>query len=160
MFRFHFLILSTLTILSCRRDIIAEKEVPFENVDRDLWEYFERFELEGYGRGFQIDLRQVNITGEIRNISEPNVVGTCHYNYQQPNHVVIDKQFWERSGDLTREMIVFHELGHCYLYRPHLDDAYRSGYCRSIMRSGTCCCRDGYNAGTRSVYLDELFQFD
>ena len=157
MARYHCLFLLLTIILGCRRDNTIDTERPFANVDPDLWVHFETFEQEGYQRGVEIDLRQERITGEITGIYENNVVGSCHYNYQQPNHVIIDKKFWERSSHLTKEMIVFHELGHCYLYRPHLEDRYPNGFCRSIMRSGTCCCRDGYNAANRSVYLDELF---
>jgi hypothetical protein len=54
-------------------------------------------------------------------------------------------------------MVVFHELGHCYLGRGHSEETHPNGVCKSIMRSGNGGCFDNYNSTTREAYLDELF---
>lgn len=48
------------------------------------------------------------------------------------------------------------QLGHCYLFRPHLEDRLSNGACASIMRSGNGPCLDNYSQGTRRFYIDEL----
>ena len=130
---------------------------PYLNVADELKPYFIRFEDEGLTRGIQVNLTSAGITGEIENISEENVVGQCYQFAQYPNKVTIDIEFWEAASDLYREFIVFHELGHCFLGREHLDDAYPNGQCTSVMRSGLEDCWGLYNNRTREDYVNELF---
>ena len=129
----------------------------FANVDAELWTYFQRFEDEALARGIEVDLNDFDITANIEMLDGDNVAGQCSYHPINPNHITIDEDFWEIASDLLKEMIVFHELGHCYLFRDHREDAYTTGRCVSIMRSGLSNCRDGYNTNTRATYLDELF---
>lgn len=131
--------------------------IQYANVDKALWPFFKSFEKEGAKRGLTIDLNSANITASFKDIEEENVAGTCSYSHHSPRKITIDIPFWKGSTHLAKEMIVFHELGHCYLGRGHLETKFESGYCRSIMRSGTCCCRDAYNEQNRNYYLDELY---
>lgn len=153
-------------LISCSKDqeVVTPDiaEVPpeptgYEEVDEALWDYFDRFELEASARGIVIDLRSEEVTAEISEIDSRNVAGRCNYNHRNPNKVTIDLSFWRRSGDRSREFVVFHELGHCILYRGHKEDANAFNVCESIMRSGTGDCFDNYNRTTRREYLDELF---
>ncbi len=130
----------------------------FINVDERLWTYFEEFEAQAAQRGYAIDLNQRNLTGEIAAIHDGDVIGTCSYGFRRPNAVTIDNNFWNRNGLLGREEVVFHELGHCVLGRDHTERVVNSGFCASIMRSGTGSCRSAYNVANRDFYLDELFQ--
>jgi len=131
--------------------------VGYPDVDERLWPFFERFEEEGRKQGIEVDLRAENITGEILEIDEDRVAGQCSFNRFNPNHVTIDLEFWNNASETFREFVVFHELGHCYLFRDHREDTNTNGTCRSIMRSGTEDCRDNYNRFTRGSYLNELF---
>ncbi len=135
---------------------IASKSYP--NVDQALWEHFEAFEDAAAARGFNVDLTRTNIYGSIEDIDDGNVVGTCSYGGRQ-NHkdVIIDASFWKRASHLSREYIVFHELGHCYLFRDHREACLQNRTWASIMRSGTInSCRDNYTIATREFYVDEL----
>jgi hypothetical protein len=162
-----YVFLVILVMAACSRDQElpapgAEESDPAEplgytNVDEALWEYFELFEQEAFSRGITIDIRSENISGKISEIHDDQVAGTCNYNYRTPNKVTIDLGFWSRSGDRYREFVVFHELGHCVLFREHKEKANAYNICESIMRSGTGSCLDNYNRATRSGYLDELF---
>jgi hypothetical protein len=152
----------SLLLSSCYEEIpfFAPKEpVParFPDVDKALWEHFEAFELEAASRGIVIDLASENLIALFTDIPADNVAGQCSYSYNHPRQVTIDIPFWNRSNQLSREMIVFHELGHCVLNLDHDERSFPSGLCRSIMRSGSCCCRDAYNMQNRNYYLDELF---
>ena len=135
----------------------VETETGFANVDEELWIYFERFEAEAAQRGENIDLRDLNLTAAIEELHPDDVAGVCNYNSRRPNHIGIDLTFWNRVSDRWREMVVFHELGHCVLFRGHREDSFENGLCVSIMRSGTGSCRDAYRTNTREYYLDELF---
>lgn len=154
-----FLILPVITI-SCIRDTpfqIPERQILYPNVEETLWPYFATFEREAKTRGLQVDLAEASISASIQEISEQHVAGLCSYRSYRPNEITIDQSFWTRSSSLFRELIVFHELGHCYLGRDHMEDTFPNGLCKSIMRSGTCCCRDAYTNTNRTYYLDELF---
>lgn len=129
----------------------------FPGVDERLWPFFIRFEEQAAQRGVNIDLVQEGITGVIQPIDEENVAGTCNFNRRVPNHVMIDEDFFNRVSDLFREFIIFHELGHCSLFRDHLETEDQFGRCTSIMRSGVESCRDNYGFNTRTTYLDELY---
>ena len=129
----------------------------FPGVDPELWSYFSNFEEEAAVRGLDIDLFLSKITGEIVEIDEEHVAGRCTFSSVAPNAITIDKTFWDRSSQLFREFVVFHELGHCFLGRGHEEGTNANGTCVSIMRSGLEDCRDNYRTSTRTVYLDELF---
>jgi len=142
-------------------EIIARQEpVPksFPQVDEALWPYFRTFEEEAAERGIRIDINSLRITGEISDLDGERVAGQCNYNVRRPNHVTVDSQFWRGASANFREMIVYHELGHCVLYRGHTEETLSNGICASIMRSGTEGCRDHYNSFTREFYIDELFE--
>lgn len=51
-------------------------------------------------------------------IVSPNAIGVCYY-LKRPRVIVVDKRFWDQASPMEREMVVFHELGHCALNRPH-----------------------------------------
>lgn len=136
---------------------VVQNSPSYTNVDVDLWIYFSRFEEEANQRGIDVDLRRLDISGEINSIDEEGVIGTCHYQSHTPNHVTIDFDFWERASTLYREYVVFHELGHCVLLRDHNDAHDSNGVCVSVMHSGLTDCRTIYNQEFRESYLDELF---
>lgn len=128
----------------------------YNQVDEALWSYFHDFETEAANRNISIDLNALEVTGVIENIEESGVAGTCQYG-RHIHHVTIDQQFWNRASALLREMVVFHELGHCVLERGHEESENKNGICLSIMNSGTTDCFVNYNNNTKEYYLDELF---
>lgn len=158
-----FLGIALLTLGACTQEeeVLEEMAPPapagYVGVDERLWIYFERFEEEAQSRGVAVDLRQAQITGLLEEIEQDRVLGQC--NYQRNNHsrVTVDESFWNATSDGGKEFVVFHELGHCFLLRDHLEDTFLNGTCSSIMRSGNGACRDNYTRLTRGAYLDELF---
>jgi hypothetical protein len=138
--------------ISCSKDEAVDLFI-----DSSLQTYFDRFVEEGALRNVTVDFAASRVSGYIRLITAPNVIGECAHDDTKPNTVIIDRTYWNASGDLDREFLVFHELGHCVLNREHLDDADISGNCVSIMTSGTGTCHINYNQATRKELLDELF---
>ncbi len=154
------LIITIFLLTSCYKDPIAILNPTYPGVDPELWPHFQNFEKEAARRGINIDLSTENLTGEIDNIHERGVLGVCQYGSAINNHITIDEPFWNSSGSLYREFVVFHELGHCVLFRDHDESMNGNGICLSIMRSGTGQCRDAYTDQNRGYYLDELFSID
>ncbi len=81
-------------------------------IENELQPYFDRFEAEGIERGREIDLSSARLEGYIEDIDTPNVAGQCTSNSDEPNRITIDATIWNRSSDLQKEYLIFHELGH------------------------------------------------
>ncbi len=135
---------------------VGEATKSYPDVDENLWVYFERFEQAAFNRGIEVDLSHAHVTGSIEDVPGQTSPGLCTYGTGM-NHVNITEDFWERADITKREIMVFHELGHCFLGRGHMDLAHPNGICISLMRTGGDHCVDHYNMDTRDVYLDELF---
>ena len=83
-------------LTSCQEDSFQVE--PIDNglndlVDSRLLSYFNEFEYEAKKRGLAYDLSALEITGEIKNIPETNVAGTCQYG-RHLSHVTVDLAYW------------------------------------------------------------------
>ncbi len=47
---------------------------------------------------------------------EGKVIGVCYYPFRK---IEINKLYWDKASDTEKEMLIFHELGHCELHRDH-----------------------------------------
>lgn len=145
-------------MMGCKKEQVIETQLLTVSIDPDLQPYFDRFAAEGAERGQQIDLAAAYISGTLENLSEAQALGQCQKYANGSREVRVDLAFWEKAGNMEREFVVFHELGHCFLDRDHLDEANAAGNCISIMNSGKTQCKFNYNSRNREAYLDELFQ--
>ena len=143
------LVASVFTVLACT----SESKV---FIDDSLLPFFESFKVEGEQRGWQIDFAFVGVEGYIGKATGEDVVGQCNHSADAPDKVTIDAFFWRQASYSHKEFVIFHELGHCYLKRSHLDDADEFGNCISIMQSSANSCNSNYE-DQRAQYLDELF---
>ena len=125
-------------------------------VEAELIQYFNSFATEAQARNVLIDWEHEQISAKFSEI-EGDAVGQCLTFDQGSREIVIDTEFWQSSNTISREFLVFHELGHCVLGRAHLDASAGNGICSSMMTSGEGTCRANYNQRTREDYLDELF---
>ncbi len=158
MYRLSSLIFIALFLSSCQSDI-GNEETLIDNLDipNELSAHFETFQNEASTYGIQIDYEGSNVTAEISQINEGSVAGTCTTNGHNIRHIEIDQNFWNRASHLQREMVIFHELGHCILQRGHKEDGFQNGICKSIMRSGLGTCTDAYTPANRDYFIEELF---
>lgn len=165
----HFtLFLIVILFHSCEKDSsflstnnALENSKQYSDVTSELWPFWQAFEEEAKIRGLNIDLEESGVVGEIVEIDEDHVAGSCSIrsNGSNTNRLIrIDRTIWNGLPTLFKEFIVFHELGHCILFRGHDESSDSAGICLSIMRSGVDGCRDGYNSQTRDFYIDELFE--
>lgn len=158
MYRPTFLAVFVCTLFSCQQDF-TQQHTPsdLDQIAPELKPHFLRFQSEAERYGLTFDYREANITAEIYNIDEGSVAGSCSTDGHTQRHIRIDRSFWNRSSDMVREMVIYHELGHCLLGRGHREDTFGNGICKSIMRSGLGSCRDAYTTDNRSYFLEELF---
>jgi len=67
------------------------------------------------------------------NYEANRVIGTCYYGTVP--RIVINSDFWERSSYYDKQVLLYHELGHCVLGRSHRDDLTVESRPLSIMNS-------------------------
>jgi len=137
---------------SCQKEIDNEVIIPDE-----MLPYFIRFQEAGAQRGQEVDYHSLPINGQISSSLEATIRGQCQHEEKDPSRVVINSDYWTTATDLEKEFLIFHELGHCYLQRNHLDTKSENGTCSSIMHSSANVCKNNYSLETRQGYLDELF---
>ncbi len=153
---------STLIIfLACLQVVlISSCSDQFENeIEAELLVHFDNFIAEASANGVEISLDQIDLGGYIENIETRGTLGQCKSYSDGSKIVTIDQGYWNRSSDIEREYVVFHELGHCVLGRDHSDEKDENGHCLSIMQSGNSGCSGIYNAQNRNSLLNELFDF-
>ena len=74
--------------------------------------------------------------------------------------ITINKKHWNRLDSLQKELLIFHELGHCILGRGHRNEKFPNDECISILdgkEEGFDCSNNYYSPSWRTYYLDELF---
>ncbi len=150
--KFFFLFSLISIFCACKNELI--ELITYPDVSQELCPFFQSFEEEAAKRGLVVDLKNSGVKGRLTNIYG-SIVGICS-NYSV-KEILIDQNFWERSSQLSKELIVFHELGHCYLNKVHNNQVTANGTCGSIMRSGQGDCIDYYTEKTRVDLLDKFF---
>jgi hypothetical protein len=83
----------------------------------------ELFVKESNGRVSITDLKD-NVYIRFTNYPKgSNIIGTCYYKYYGKNYITINIEWWNRlsTAHLEKLTLIFHELGHCYLYRKHTE---------------------------------------
>ena len=160
MFRFTLLFLLCIVFASsCQNDPVVEdnSEIINASIPPSLTPFFETFRAKALEYDLVIDYSVANVTAEIIIINEGSVAGSCTTNGHDLRHITIDQTFWNQASHLVKEMVIFHELGHCILGRGHREDSFSNGICRSIMRSGLGTCSDAYIPQNRDYFIQELF---
>ncbi len=112
-----------------------------------------RFLLEGASRRVTIDPDNLTIelvdkfSPELTGLS-PGTIAVCNY---ANNHVEVLSGAWNSINEVTKELTIFHELGHCLLGLRHAE-------CPSVM----CWHMDTVSIVdyeiNRTMYLDGLFK--
>lgn len=136
----------------------CQKENADAAIDPMLQPYFEKFKTEAGIRGIEVNYVSLGMSGTLSRIKDPNVVGQCIHNPDQPNKIVISRSYWNRIDTVQKEFLIFHELGHCVLNRSHLDATDSHGHCLSIMHSSLGLCLFEFTGNSRTNYLNELFK--
>lgn len=148
--KYLIMIFSLATLWSCNSaDDLA--------TDPELEPYFQIFADEALLRNITVDYEAARIEGLLQDIPDANIQGQCFRNEERPRKVIIDVDYWANATEAQKEFIIFHELGHCFLDRNHLDSSNPDGTCISIMHSNPGACFFELTDINRKDYLNELF---
>lgn len=124
---------------------------------------YNRFgELQPYLRSF--DQNYVKYTGQYLPLDDltiefvedstsdsKNWVGRCTYSSKK---ITVKRSYWKKINDDVKTVLVYHELGHCYLGRGHITSK-TNGIPNSIMYPDTSVA--SYFSANKSEYIEELF---
>lgn len=144
---------------ACKPDNPIQEDI--YQVPEIIEPYIELFEMEAAARGFNITIDSV-IVEFASDLNGGDAAGLCTFaTHRSPiPHISLDTtSFNWTNNEYHREILVFHELGHCILdRREHRDDLLPNGNIASIMRStGEQVYGGSLNYYKRDYYLDELF---
>lgn len=92
-------------------------------------------------------------------------LGVCQEGFWQTPRVEINRTTWELANESSREILVFHELGHCLLGRGHLDNQVAvasldrgSSVLIPVSLMSSHALSSAIYDDYKSYYLDELFR--
>lgn len=145
---FKILTLVVLALISCNRSS------PSAPLDPELEALLYNFVKEGATHGIRIDTKDLliqfgNIDGKKSASCQPNSV---------PKVITLDQTTWRHINYSQKEALFYHELAHCLLMRPHYNETFELGECKSWMREDESICNiDLSNSEWRRYYLEELF---
>lgn len=155
-FRFYFL--SVVIVLAACRESVPPKVY---DVPAELQHYVDLFEQEAAKRGQDVTVDNLRVLYE-GDLVNGTAAGTCTYPHTDDPIPTVrfdtTSVNWS-NNEYSREILFFHELGHCVLQRrEHRDDLLPNGNFTSIMRSTGAQVYGGpLNNFKRDYYLDELF---
>lgn len=119
-------------------------------IEDELNDYVNRFVAEAQLRGRTISLNNFEAKfGDLHNV--------CGNGSSNPARIQIDRDCWTLRPDLAKELLMFHELGHAILMRPHDMILLPNSDYKSIMCEEPSFLYNEYTPDKRSYYLDELF---
>jgi len=65
-----------------------------------------------------------------------NILAYCHYYIDHTRTIEIDERKWNNLSFNSKKLLIYHELGHCLLLKPHDNEKSEIyGYPQSIMNS-------------------------
>ncbi|MDD2996927.1 MAG: hypothetical protein PHP99_12060 [Paludibacter sp.] len=132
-------------------------------VDPEFEPYVTLFTAEAALRGYHFNFEQTGLIIEFADLDE-NKAGLCHF--ETPIRIEIDESYWKAigqypNGNLLREHLIFHEMGHGILDRDHLNQLLPNGDWKSLMCGGERVDGKSWNINyadeRRTYYLQELF---
>lgn len=160
-------ILLLVTTADCRTRSQAEPEPKQYSVPAEIEPYVQTFRAEA-GRRKRV-IAADNLIIRFGILQGNAVCGECLTEAGKTPRITLsaDVSCWKNANSDQRECLVFHELGHCLLNRPHRSDRFPNGAYVSLMNPGdvsvyaTCTYDVGGDAcdkrARRPYYLDELF---
>lgn len=151
-------------IILCFCEVPKDPE-PTRVVPEIIEPYIQRFIAEGAARGYEISIDKLIVEFEspIGDENHPSANCATAPDLSTPIIKLDTTLTWWRLGDMTREEVIFHELGHCILGQPHRNGLLSNGDPVSLMRAESPLLYlfiesvDINLTFKRDYYLDELF---
>jgi len=165
--RFQYSIISFCVILlmnSCSSDDdpLTIEDVS-ENIEMDIRPFVETFAEEAELRGQFFDFDGFEATFSVEEIGDNgDICGRASPLDGDENFIIIrlNDNCWLDQSEATREALIFHELGHALLNRPHRDDRFDNGLVKSLMVTGMLGPYNAFTPILRTYLVDELFDLN
>ena len=125
----YFLFLLFPFLLTCK----SREAAPQYRVPEDVEPFVRLFETEARQRGIAMNID--NLIVEFAKPESNLVCGMCRGAQSRQRTVFIstDPYCWRQATQESKEALVFHELGHCFLARQHLTTRFPNGDYASLM---------------------------
>lgn len=133
----------------------VEQPTKVLRITPEMKPYLDLFIVEAKVRGVNLHIDNL-IMAPTDSLNDSDTLAICYYEFTP--RVLIGTDFWAWAAPLTREQVIFHELGHCLLRRSHNDDSilYEGSYIPESIMS-RYLFPEYYYETYRDYYLDELF---
>lgn len=119
------------------------------NIDPAFVKYFDEFMYHVQEHNLH---PQPEVTANFVDKIDDNTIGYC-----QGTAIVIDKTKWESLTETKREILMFHELGHCLLLKHH-NESLHSNYEPVSIMYPYLLTTDTFYTEHKAEYIQELFQ--
>lgn len=116
-------------------------------------EFVVSFQVEALLHGHEISIQ--NLIVKFADITEPRWIGYCWMPNGGTPEVVLSSKYWAGATYYAKEILMFHELGHCLLLKDHIGTFNADGMPASIMYPETFDAY--YYERNREQYLTEFF---
>ncbi len=116
----------------------------FNVTNADLRPYVDRFAEKYLTYGGHLEVKISEIPVNFGDTGDK--VGVCLIYTNNEREVLVDLEWWNKQGNRRKELLIFHELGHCALGRHH-DDSKVEGtnYATTIMNPTLISSKDYIN---------------
>lgn len=150
---FTYLIVLLLGLAGCSDD---ESPAPMV-IDSQVQDLVDLFVEEAEERNVELDL--TGLTIEFKDEVEVGGDPFCGYAFSTSPGALIQmsQSCWDGFDEYEKEVLMFHELGHALLFRPHDDRTFENGSHMSTMHSGALREYGQWTLDRREYYLNELF---
>lgn len=123
------LILLSLLFISCAHDDFRFIK-RHNKINKEFSGYIDDFIEASNGKVKESDL--MRLTMNFIDMGDSSTVGTC---WPHISEIDINRRWWNNNkSNLQRQALIFHELGHCLLYRGHIDPSFNSGFFGEVER--------------------------
>ena len=134
--------------------VISSCTSPDKGIDPAFNQYVDLFIEEAAKR--DVTFNYTDVRGIQFDDLDASIGGTCNF---VTSDITIRQDGWDNATDDYRTRVIFHELGHCFLDRRHLNSEFTGGHCLSLMAGEDLACSNTYSIGSiwYDYYNDELF---
>lgn len=154
------ILVASMVIISCSDDDPASLEDVSENIEAEISPFIESFVEEAAIRGASFDFKGFEATFSLEDIDDNELICGRASGFSESNNSITIRRSdlcWIQQSDTRREALVFHEMGHALLDRPHRDDLFDNGLVKSVMETGTLGPYNQFTPLLKTYLFDELF---
>lgn len=115
--------------------------------------FYKKFLIEAKKHGVEIKDKTEIIF--VKQTPLADSIAVCTNTFENGKILVL-KEHWDTLGYFQKEILIFHELGHCVLHLPHNEEIKRHKFV-SIMSHWILSLSEAIYVEYREYYLNELF---